>query len=357
MNHNHQPPQSHNKEVACCHVPKKKTDWLLLVSTTVIVLTYLLVVFYSEQIELAPFLSTFAKTIFELINRMWWGLLLGILLVGFLAKTPKKFILALLGKGGSWGGILRATVGGVLLDLCSHGILLVGMQLYKKGASLGQTIAFLVASPWNSLSLTLILWALAGFQWMITLLIFSMVIAIISGFVFDQLVKRKILPENPNKFEISKDFNFLEEARSHWKTKKLNTDFFRDLFKKSWSESRMILRWIFLGVVLAALMRTFLSPENFQTFFGPTLAGLGLTVLVATVLEVCSEGSTPIAADILTRANAPGNAFAFLMTGVSTDYTEIISLKETTKSWKISLFLPLITVPQVIILAYLLNNF
>ncbi|MDH3324524.1 MAG: ATPase, partial [Candidatus Peregrinibacteria bacterium] len=47
----------------------------------------------------------------------------------------------------------------------------------------------------------------------------------------------------------------------------------------------------------------------------------------------------------------------FLMTGVSTDYTEIISLKETTKSWKISLFLPLITVPQVIILAYLLNNF
>ena len=62
----------------------------------------------------------------------------------------------------------------------------------------------------------------------------------------------------------------------------------------------------------------------------------------ATILEVCSEGSTPVAADILTRAKAPGNSFAFLMTGVSTDYTEIMILKDTTKSWKIALFLPLL---------------
>ena len=42
---------------------------------------------------------------------------------------------------------------------------------------------------------------------------------------------------------------------------------------------------------------------------------------------------------------------AFLMTGVSTDYTEILSLKETTKSWKIAFFLPLVTSPQIIIIA------
>ena len=86
------------------------------------------------------------------------------------------------------------------------------------------------------------------------------------------------------------------------------------------------------------------------------MAGLGLTILVATILEICSEGSTPIAADLLTRANAPGNSFAFLMTGVSTDYTEIMVLKDTTKSWKISLFLPLITVPQIILISFIINN-
>jgi uncharacterized membrane protein YraQ (UPF0718 family) len=118
----------------------------------------------------------------------------------------------------------------------------------------------------------------------------------------------------------------------------------------------MVLRWIFFGVVLAASLRVLFSPESFQTFFGPTFAGLGLTILGATILEVCSEGSTPIAADIFTRANAPGNAFAFLMIGISTDYTEIMALKETTKSWKISLFLPLVTLPQIVFIAILINS-
>jgi len=121
-------------------------------------------------------------------------------------------------------------------------------------------------------------------------------------------------------------------------------------------DSRMVVCWILFGVLLAGLVRAFISPEQFGTYFGPTLAGLGLTVLVATILEVCSEGSTPIAADLLTRAQAPGNSFAFLMTGVSTDYTEIMVIKDTTKSWKIVLFLPLLTVPQVIVIAWLMNG-
>ena len=119
----------------------------------------------------------------------------------------------------------------------------------------------------------------------------------------------------------------------------------------------MVLRWILFGVILASLVRAFVTPEQFEVFFGPTLMGLAVTILVATVLEVCSEGSTPIAADILTRAQAPGNSFAFLMGGVSTDYTEIMILRDTTKSWKVALFLPLITLPQVIFLGWLINVF
>jgi len=44
------------------------------------------------------------------------------------------------------------------------------------------------------------------------------------------------------------------------------------------------------------------------------------------------------------------------MTGISTDYTEIMGIKENTKSWKIALFLPLVTLPQVILISYLLNH-
>ena len=85
------------------------------------------------------------------------------------------------------------------------------------------------------------------------------------------------------------------------------------------------------------------------------MLGLGVTLIAATLIEICSEGSAPIASQILTSANAPGNAFAFLMAGVATDYTEILVVREFSKSWKIALSLPLVTVPQIIVLAYLMN--
>ena len=45
------------------------------------------------------------------------------------------------------------------------------------------------------------------------------------------------------------------------------------------------------------------------------------------------------------------------MTGVATDYTEIMVLRETTGGWKIPLFLPLLTVPQVLLIAWIMNQF
>ncbi len=115
------------------------------------------------------------------------------------------------------------------------------------------------------------------------------------------------------------------------------------------SGSRMVLRWILFGFVLTGAIRAFVPELAFQQYFGPTTAGLLLTLLATTLLEVCSEGSSPIAADLLTRAHAPGNAFVFLMAGAATDYTEIASLRQTTRSWKATLALPLISTPQVLL--------
>lgn len=356
--HNHAPlPQKQSGPPCHMHGNQKRTDWLLRISLGIIILSYGAYLFFKPELETVPLASQFAVSTFELLNRMSWGVVLGILFVGLLAKVPRDFITSILGKGGSFSGILRATGAGVLLDLCSHGILMVGMKLYERGASLGQVMAFLIASPWNSISLTLILWALVGFKWMITFLLLSMAIALIAGMIFEKLVKNKTLPHNPNQHVLRDDFHFWKEAKTQLKQTKFNTSFFSQILTEGISGSKMVLKWIFFGVVLASAIRTFVPPDSFQTLFGPTIAGLGLTVLIATILEVCSEGSMPVAADILTRAGAPGNSFAFLMTGVSTDYTEIMSLKGTTKSWKIALFLPLITLPQVLILAFLLNQF
>ncbi len=334
----------------------RRVDWLLWGSLTCVTILYLLGWKFSTTIDSIDWLHTMAHTTHELMNTMWWGILIGLLMVGMLSKVPRAFVMAILGKSGGVGGVLRATSAGVLLDLCSHGILMVGAKLYERGASAGQVIAFLLASPWNSFSLTLILIALIGLPWTLAFIVLSMVIAIITGVIFDLLVSRGVLPANPNAADIPEGFSFWKEARSGIRNTSFNGTWWREMAIGGLKDSRMVLRWLFFGVVLASALRAVLDAESFGEYFGPTLIGLSLTVLFATVLEVCSEGSTPIAADIVNRAGAPGNGFAFLMAGVSTDYTEIMVMKDTTRSWKIALFIPLISLPQVITIAWLINS-
>lgn len=352
MDHNH----NHSSANDSCCAPQKKFDYLLWSCGTIIVIAFLSYLLFPRVAEVSPLLYSFNTSVFELMNKMWHGILIGIAFVGILSGVPKELVSSVMGKGGTFSGLLRATAGGVFLDLCSHGILLVGMQLYKRGASLGQVMAFLIASPWNSISLTVILWTLIGLKWTLAILGLSFVIAILSGLIFEMLVKQGVLPSNPNESQTQNHDGFFKELGKYWGNIQWTPQTLARVMRSGLKESKMILRWIAFGIVLAAAIQASVSTDLFISLFGPTLLGLGATLIFATILEVCSEGSMPVAADFLLRAKAPGNTFAFLMTGVSTDYTEILSLKETTRSWKIAFFLPLVTLPQVIVVALILNQ-
>lgn len=338
-----------------CHETGNKRDYLLISTSSIIVISYFIYLLPSAVSGSSVYLHSFASSSFTLVNTMYWGILIGIVFIGLLGQIPREFIIALLGSKDGIGGVIRATIAGVLLDLCSHGILMVGSKLYERGASIGQVMAFLIASPWNSISLTLILWALIGFKWMITFLLASMLIGIVSGLIFEFLVKTKKLPDNPNRISLPDGFKLLPETKSALKNFNFSFFWLYKMLLQGIKDSRMVLRWVFLGIILASLIRTFVSLDIFQTYFGPTLAGLGLTLIAATIIEVCSEGSVPISADLLTRGDAPGNSFTFLMAGVSTDYTEIMVLRDVTGRWIIPLFLPLVTLPQILLFGLAFN--
>ncbi|EAS48056.1 hypothetical protein GB2207_09606 [marine gamma proteobacterium HTCC2207] len=336
---------------------KSRPDYLLWCSGITVVIGYLLFWLLPERVDMPLWLATMSEGIFELVNKMWLGLVAAVVFVGLLERIPRELVMSALGQGGTVKGILRATLAGVALDLCSHGILMIGAKLYERGASIGQLMAFLIASPWNSLSLTIIMISLIGWQWTLLFIALSMVIGIVTGIFFDGLVVRGKLPPNPHKIE-TPTVNML----SLWpgivrliKTAEYTPRAFGSLLIDGIRDSRMVFRWLLFGIVLAVLIRAMVPLDLYQDYFGPTVAGLMLTLLAATIIEVCSEGSTPIAADLLTRAAAPGNSFTFLMAGVATDYTEIMVLRDVTKSWKIALFLPLITLPQVLLIGWILN--
>lgn len=341
-------------EDSCCET-RVRRDYLFWSSLLIVAVAYPLG--WLMQHDHSSVIGVFTGGIFELFNRMWWGIAVGILFVGILGRVPRELVMGMLGRDGGVSGLFRATLAGVFLDLCSHGILAVGMKLYERGASAGQVMAFLLASPWNSLSLTLILFGLIGVSWTLLFILLSLVIGIITGAIFDRLVSRGTLPANPWQDELGERESLPLLWREFQQSIRFSLSGSADIVREGFAGSRVVIRWSLFGLVLAGLIRALMPEEAFATWFGATMGGLWLTLLATTVIEVCSEGSTPIAADLMNRAGAPGNSFTFLMAGVATDYTEVMSIRDTTRSWRIALFLPLITVPQIMLIGAVLNQF
>lgn len=160
-------------EDSCCETPPRR-DYFLWTCLAIVAAAYPVGAVLRHDHD--SVLGIFTGGIFELFNMMWWGLAIGVVFVGILGRVPRELVMGMLGRDGGLVGLLRATLAGVFLDLCSHGILAVGMKLYERGASVGQVMAFLLARPWNSLSLTLILFGLIGVSWTLLFTLLSLVI-------------------------------------------------------------------------------------------------------------------------------------------------------------------------------------
>ncbi len=341
---------------SCCETPAQR-DWFLWSCLVLVTAAALIGAASSGQHLHDDPVAVFTTGVYELLAKMWWGFALGIIFVGLLSRVPRELVMGILGREHGWSSLLRATFAGVLLDLCSHGILAVGMKLYERGASIGQVMAFLLASPWNSLSLTLILFGLIGVGWTLLFIVLSLVIGLITGAIFNLLVARGTLPDNPWRASLGEERPLAEQWREFRSALSFSPSGSIDILKEGVAGSRVVLRWGLFGILLAASVRALVPEEAFAAWFGASFIGLWLTLLASTIIEVCSEGATPIAADLMNRAKAPGNAFTFLMAGVATDYTEVMSIRDTTHSWRIALYLPLIAVPQVMVLGFILNQF
>jgi uncharacterized membrane protein YraQ (UPF0718 family) len=294
--------------------------------------------------------------VWDLLRSLWWGVIGGIIAVGFMTRVPREYFNALLGRGDTFGGLIRAAIAGLLLDMCSHGILMIAAKMYERGASLGQVMTFLIASPWNSFSLTLILISMIGLKWTLLFILGSVIVALGTGWAYQILVAKGSLPQNPNSFTLPENFRVLADAKSRLSKFRPGPRFLFEVCRDGMHESMMVIRWLLLGIILAALIRAFVGQDIMNDYFGPTVLGLLLTLLATAIVEVCSEGSTPIGADLVTRAHAPGNGFTFLMGGISTNYTGFMVIRQFTQSWKAAIFLPLISIPQILLLGWLMNQ-
>jgi hypothetical protein len=292
------------------------------------------------------------------LKMIWWAVLLGLLLGGVIDHyIPREYISKILARK-SPSTIFNAVFLGFLMSACSHGILALSIQLHKKGASNPAVVSFLLASPWANFTITVMLVGFFGLKGLF-IIIAAIIVAINTGFIFMFLEEKGLIEKNKNVIEVSEHFSISSDVKKRFKdyrftASKLFYDF-KGVIKGALALSDMVLWWIILGMLIASVATAYIPVHFFHKFMGPTLLGLLVTLSLATVIEVCSEGSSPLAFGIYQNTGALGNSFVFLMAGVATDYTEI-GLLWSNVGRRVALWLPVVSVPQIILIGYIANR-
>jgi hypothetical protein len=315
---------------------------LYLVSTIILISFFIHLVLSSNGIyTLAPMFEKF----FGYLRLTWWAILLG-LLIGSLIEilVPEELMVNLLGRGKK--SILVAVMLGFLASACSHGILAIAVSLYKKGASTASTLAFLLAAPWANLAITILLFSLFGLK-ALYIIGGALLIAIVSGLIFQILEEKGIIEGRKNITSGAKKIKGW-----YWPGWSIMAE---KIGKSMWMLTKMVIWWVLLGFFLASVLGTFIPEMVFHRFFGPSLLGMLATLALASIIEVCSEGTAPLAFELFQKTRAFGNAFVFLQAGVATDFTEI-GIITTNIGKKAAIALVLVTIPQILLLGFLFNN-
>lgn len=167
-----------------------------------------------------------------------------------------------------------------------------------------------------------------------------------------------MLKPNPHTVEVASGFSIGEDLTRRLRQRRWNLRTLRDdargITRGSWALARMVLVWVSLGFVMSAVLGAVVPEGWWGRYFGPTFLGLLATLGVATVVEVCSEGTAPVAVELYRQTGALGNTFGFLMGGVVTDFTEL-SLLWANLGPRVVRWYLLVTLPQVFLWGMMLN--
>jgi len=343
-----------NQKCCCEHGEAKKKAWyrnslfLILLATGLLIVASLIFPF------LRPFFDAFLRYARIIFIPVVLGLFLGGVIDHF---VPNEYISKHLTH--SKKRTIIYSVGlGFLMSACSHGILALSMELHKKGASGPAVVSFLLASPWANLPITILLFGFFGAK--AFLIVFGALgVALVTGWILQWLDRKGWIERNKNSVAVEETFSIRKDVARRFRDYRFSfSGALKDLHGIGTGMiglADMVLGWILIGMILAGLAGAFVPSHVFHQYFGPTVLGLLITMTAATVIEVCSEGSSPLAFEIYRQTGAFGNSFAFLMGGVVTDMTEI-GLIWKNLGWRTALWMVAISLPQVLLLGWIFNR-
>lgn len=319
-------------------------------------------------------LSMFVENLLNLIvlSAPWllFGFVMAAMIKAFIKlETMQRY----LGGSGAWVTVKAALIGAPL-PLCSCGVVPAALGLRSAGASKNATVAFLVSTPETGVDSISFTYALMGPVMAIARPIAAITSAIVAGLLVgkaesEEINARLIESEMETtksccapKIEsaeviksccsstvaireeaISDDccepkLTVTEEKTSCCASKETMTEpvtvFEASLierFKTSlqFAFGKMlkdIVNWLVIGLIVAALVQTFL-PSDFFVALGDGFFSMLVMAVIGIPMYVCASASTPIAAGFLLAGLSPGAVLVFMLLGPASNIGTIMIIK------------------------------
>ena len=269
---------------------------------------------------------------------VWWSLILGFVLSGLVqAVVPKESMQRALGRNGA-REITLATLYGAASSSCSYAAAAMSKTLFKKGAGLIPSLAFLFSSTNLVVELGLILYVLMGWQFTAAEWIGGVLLVAIMSLVVKVTYPKKLIEEA----RVHVDHAFGHE---HGDNVVAGTDLWDRLrnprtpilvAQNFAMDLSMLWKDLLGGFVIAGALAAFVpngvwGSAYFNTFTAP---------LIAVFTFVCSIGNVPMAAVLWGGGISFGGVLSFLYSDLIV--LPLLDVYRRYYGWKVAVYIGIV---------------
>jgi uncharacterized membrane protein YraQ (UPF0718 family) len=312
-------------------------------------------------------ITHFFEALWQLSMAMAPYILFGLLFAGILHElVPDSIVTKHLGKD-NIASVVKSTIFGIPLPVCSCGVIPLATSIKKSGASKGATLSFLISTPITGVDSILATYGIFGWIFTLYRAVTSMVIAMVAGILTNLLDKDEDTPESkpvfstvaPMKVDSISTFSTHKNEEESCGTgegsccnsvtqEKKKFSFvaaFRYAFVTLLGD---IAKPLFWGLILGALI-TVAIPDNLaEVLQDSTWLSYLIVILIAVPMYVCATASLPIAAGLMLLGVSAGAAFVFLSAGPATNTVTIGVVKKMLGTKSLIIYLGSIVVGSIL---------
>ncbi len=309
----------------------------------------------------------FLHNLWELFVDMSFYIVIGLIFTGILhAFVKKDVILKHIGKK-STSSVVKASVLGVPLPLCSCGVVPTAIYLGKSGGSKGAVVSFLTSTPQTGVDSLIATYGLMGPLFAVYRAMAAFISGIVAGIVtniFCKNDKDEIAPPKTDcgccktsepaptdsccstKVAVEHEPTFFEKLKS--------------VFTYGFGEflEEISLHFV-IGLLIAALISTLL-PEQWLSAITNPLVSMLIMLIIGIPMYICSTASIPIALSLIMKGLSPGAAFVFLFAGPVTNIASLTILLKTLGKKVLAIYLVCASVCSIafgLLLDYIIEAF